>query len=221
MQERVLEDLEPVRLEFPYADAKKVRTAAIVCSAFYVAVFVWPLGIALAEPRQMSCLLAMLLGMLALCEALVWSWHYQWSSRPPEVVILDGTTMRVVRQGVRGAPAQSEFNLLEIHDLRIEQYLACRYALVWPLPKTRRPAVYDSAEPIRFTYRHMAYSMGGAQATQALHQLAVDRILAYDAEVRFRLGMSDAPNAGTFDSERAVRAAADGWDVDVPPDALE
>ena len=213
--------IEPVRLEFPYADATRVRKGAIISAVLYLAYFALPLAMSWSHPEALGGMLWFFAVVVAVCESVVWSWHHLWSSREPEIVTLQGLTMRVMRTGIRGAQAQSEFDLLEVHDLRTAPNEGLRYALVWPLPKAHRPPVYDTSEPIRFTYHGRGYSIGGASAKDEVLRPFVERIAAYDAEVRRRLGMSPTPSITTYDHERVVAAMGDAWDVNVIAGALE
>lgn len=219
--DRALSGLEPVRLEFPYVDVTGVRKAATISALLYLGCFAVPLLTLWGHPEALRGMVWLFVIMVAICESVVWSWYHLWSSRGSEIVTLQGLTMRVTRRGLRGAQAQTEFNLLEVHDLRTAPNEGMRYVPVWPLPRMHRPPVYDTSEPIRFTYHGRGWSMGGAPAKDEVLRPFVERIAAYDAELRRRLNMSVSPGITTYDNERAVAAMADAWDVQVIAGALE
>ncbi len=217
--DQALAGIEPVRFEFPYANPKLLRQAVVWGSAVYAvlcgALAVW----GAFEKAGFAVVFGVVLFIYG--EVVLVIWQRRWMDRLPEEVILRGMQMSIARHGFFGS-SEEQYNILEIHDLRDALTDGGRYVMVLPLPGQRRyrPAVYEVSEPIRFSCRHGAYSFGGAPMDRAVASDVIERISAYDAAVRERLGMPSEPNITTYDRERVAEAMKRSWDVDVPHAAL-
>ncbi len=214
---QALAGIEPVRFEFPYENERLLHRGRVFSAVFYVLMFgpmiVWSVLEGFAFPAIVGAI------CLAYSEFVVAGWYQEWTNRLPEVVVLEGLSLTIVRHGFLGH-SEERYRILEIHDLRVSLGDGGRYRAAWPLPRVHRAPVYESSEPIRFTCRHGGYSFGGYPLDRQTATQTIDRIVEYDAALRAHLGMPAEPNITTYDRERVADAMKSSWDVDVPYRAL-
>lgn len=129
-------------------------------------------------------------------------------------VRLAGTTLTVVRSP-RGEPFVEEFQLLQIHDLRLARTMQnTRFA--WPYSRgTETSWLYGIPEPICFTYHGRRHSFGVA-SREVEASLALQAVADYDQCLRARLGMDPEPNITTVDQARIAAVTNEWWDEAVP-----
>ncbi len=219
VQAQALAGLEPVRLEFSYANPRSVRTGAIVSGLLYVALSGWMIVMGLST-HDGGSLTAMGVGLLVICEAIVVSCTTRGRAGGRRKSRYPGHRLVVTRYGLGGRVFEQSFELLEMHDLRSAVYAGGRYRCVWPLPRNHRPPLFEASEPICFSYHGCAYSFGGTPMTSDEADAAVDRVVDYCAGLRSRLGITTQADIRTYDRDRVARALENAWDVDVPASAL-
>lgn len=208
---QALTGLEPLRLEF-----KMVDTCALLRVArIYALVLLGLMGL-LAAPalreREPLLLLPMLVTTVPL--AGIPGWYLGRVLRfGPESVSLDGTTMTIRRRSGSRMHV-NEFDLLRVRDLRVVLEPDGRQGLNTVLVGSRGRGVLPEA--IVFSHGGLHWSFGGYALQNAEAAQVVDRVAAYDNQVRERFGMRLEPNVTSYDSGRTVVDLIEGWDSQVP-----